>query len=425
MPEPPARVDVVVVGAGLAGLAAARHLSDAGLQVAVLEASDDIGGRVRTDEVDGLLLDRGFQVVNPAYPELARVLDVAALDLRSLLPGLVVVLGGRRHLLVDPRRHPRGALGTLLAPVGSPVSKIRLAGLAAFAAAGDVRRGLQEPDWSSAEELGRARISPETVERLLRPFLSGVFLEHDLATSRRFLTLVLRSLARGTPGLPARGVRAVPDALAAGLPAETVYVQTRAVAVSSAGAVTDAGDVGARAVVVATDPPSAAELLPGLDVPPMRSVTIWYHLAEQPGAQLLGGRPAVCVDGQARGPLVNSVVLTNAAPSYASSGRTLVSSSALGVDTSRDAGSAVRAHLQVLYGVDTRRWEEVRAHPVPAALPAMLPPLDTRRPVRLRDGLYVCGDHRDTASVQGALVSGRRAAAAVLEDLAAHHAGAR
>ncbi|HSK26648.1 MAG TPA: NAD(P)/FAD-dependent oxidoreductase [Jiangellales bacterium] len=420
MPQLPDRADVVVVGAGLAGLAAARRLVDAGLDVVVLEASDAVGGRVRTDVVDGLRLDRGFQVLNPAYPALPRLVDVDALDLRPFVAGVSVALGRRHHLLADPRRHPRDAVAGALSRVTGPVGKARFALLATAAATLPVDRLVGEPDRTTAEELRRAHLPESLVERVLRPFLAGVFLEPDLQTSSRFFQLVLRSFVRGTPGVPSLGMQALPEAVAAPLPAGSLHLGCRVDAVSTAGAVTTDGDIGARAVVVATDPVTAGSLLPGLEVPRMHAVTTWYHLADTPPSALLGGRAVIAVDGQARGPLVNTVVLTQAAPSYATGGRTLVSSSALGVHDDAGSERAARAHLQVLYGVDTRGWRHVATYAVPGALPAMPPPLEIRRPVRLRDGLYVAGDHRDTSSVQGALVSGRRAAAAVLADLATH-----
>jgi hypothetical protein len=181
---------------------------------------------------------------------------------------------------------------------------------------------------------------------------------------------------------------------------------------------TDRGEVTARAVVVATDPPTSARLLPGLDVPAGRDVTTWYFVADTEPRRLTGGEPILVVDGRrAHGPVINTVVLTHAAPSYASEGRTLVSASALGLHTTVQMEQRVRTQLAEMYGVGTARWDVVGTYPIPYALPSMEVPLDIRRPVNLGDGLFVAGDHRDTASIQGAMVSGRRTAEAVLARL--------
>jgi hypothetical protein len=150
----------------------------------------------------------------------------------------------------------------------------------------------------------------------------------------------------------------------------------------------------------------------------MNAVTTWYHLADQSPEDLAGGRPVLVIDGARRGPLVNSTVISNAAPGYAADGSVLVSSSALGIHTGPAADADVLRHLSLLYRVPTAGWELLRRFEIPAALPAAPAPLNTRREVRLGDGRYLAGDHRDTPSIQGALVSGRRAAQALLADLA-------
>jgi phytoene dehydrogenase-like protein len=415
--------DVVVVGAGLAGLCTAVHLSAAGLDVAVLEASDAPGGRVRTDVVDGLRLDRGFQLVNPAYPEVRRMLDVADLDLCPLIAGLVVATQGGRYRLADPRRRPRWALSAARAPVGTPAEKLRLARYSVACARAPMPELRARPDVSTADALRSAGVGRTLFETVVRPFLSGVFLEPNLSTSRRFLDLALRSFVRGTPAVPALGMLQVPRQLARQLPAGSVRTHTPVERLDGrAVVIADGRPLSGRAVVVATDAAAAGRLLPDLLVPATRSVTTWYHVADADPRTLTDGVPALVVEGNRRGPVVNTVVLTHAAPTYSTGGRTLVSSSVLGSAADRGAdepGEAdVRAHLSLLYGVATGRWEPVARYAIAHALPAADPPLDLRRPVSLGDGRYVCGDHRDTPSIQGAMVSGRRAAAAVLADLA-------
>jgi phytoene dehydrogenase-like protein len=407
--------DVVVVGAGLSGLAAARQLCLHGLDVAVLEASDAVGGRVRTDHVDGLLLDRGFQLYNPAYPEAARVLDHAALDLRAFVPGVVALTETGPVRLGDPRRRPRWAPDALPARSGSLPAKLRFAAYAWRASRTPARDLESTTDFSTEVALRSAGVDDALLETVLRPFLAGVFLEDRLDTSRRFLDLVLTSFVRGTPCVPAGGMQAIPDQLHRSLPPGTVRLGERVVSAGSGTVRTASTELAARAVVIATDPPAAASLLPGLDIADGRSVTTWYFLADGDPGRLAEGQPVLTVD--AEGPVLSTVVLTHAAPTYASGGRTLVSASALGVHEDAEREVLVRARLAHLYGVGTSRWEHVATYPIPYALPSMPPPLMVRKPVALGDGLFVAGDHRDTSSIQGAMVSGRRAADAVVREL--------
>lgn len=394
--------DVVVVGAGLAGLAAAVRLSQAGVNVEVHEAGDAVGGRLRTDRVDGLLLDRGFQVFNPAYPEARRVLDLKALNLQSFTAGVLVSTDNHTLRLGDPRRVPKWAISSLLAP-GSPLAKARLLAYALRVSRGDGHSLTTAPDVSAEAALRAAGVSGPLLDSVLRPFLAGVVGEVELATSRRFVDLVLRTFVRGTPAVPAAGMQAIPEQLARLLAPGTVLTGRRV------------DDVAAlrrtvRAVVVAADPVTAAALLPALKRPVMNPLTTFYHLAPAPPTS----EKAIVVDGTVRGPVVNSVVLSNVAPTYAP-GRVLVSSTALGTWSAGD-DAEIRACLARLYAVDTARWELAAAYPLPHALPSVRPPLDVRQPVSLGDGVFVAGDWRDTASQQGALVSGRRAADAVLEE---------
>jgi len=412
-------MSVVVVGAGLSGLAAARHLTRHGVETTVLEASDGVGGRVRTDVVDGYRLDRGFQLYNPAYPEGARVLDHEELDLRPFVAGARIVVGsGRRRRverIADPRRAPSWAISSLLARIGSPWSTARFGTYAVSRAVRSVASLQHEPDVTSEQALRRAGVDGVLLERVLRPFLSGVFLESELATSRRFLDVVLKSFVRGTPGVPARGMQRIPDQLARNLDVRLRHAVTVATPHSVEVAGGDAHR--AEAVIVATDPVTAARLVPDVRAPAARAVTTWYFRPDCAAAELADGAAVLVLDGQRRGPLVNTVVLSHAAPDYAPPGCALVSASALGVFEGPGHESAVREHLEWLYGVPVKGWELIASYPIRYALPAMPVPFELQRPVRTDGGLYVAGDHRDTSSIQGALVSGRRAAGAVLKDL--------
>ncbi|MEV7696607.1 FAD-dependent oxidoreductase [[Kitasatospora] papulosa] len=409
-PRPP---DAVVVGAGLAGLACALDLIRAGLRVELLEASDGVGGRMRTDRRDGFLLDRGFQVFNTSYPQVKKRLDLRALRLRPFTPGLVARTSSGRVRLTDPTRRP-GDAGALLP--GRVLPARDLAALAALTAR-DVllpaKRVGRMTDRTAAEALVRAGLSPLAIEDLLRPFLSGVFLEEGLETSARFLHLVWRSMARGTLCLPAHGIGAVPAQLAAGLPEGALRLDSAVTGVTDSGVLlADGGERPGGAVVVATDSATAARLLPGLPVPDGRTVTTYYHAADRSPLT----EPTLVVDSGLA--VLNSCVVTEVAPSYAPRGTALVSTSVLG--SGPPGGErTVRARLAELYDADTSAWETVAAYTVEGALPAMRPPWPLSRTTRFAPGRYVCGDHRATGSVQGALASGSRAAREVLADRAA------
>jgi hypothetical protein len=404
--------DVLVVGAGLAGLRCARALHDAGREVVVLEAADAVGGRIRTDRVDGFLVDRGFQLLNPAYPAVRRWVDVDALELQAFGAGVAAVTESGTSVLGHPLRAPRllpGTVGTALAHPSEVAAVLRWAAPLlrprGRAPLSEVLTGRADVD--RAEALDRAGVDG-LLRRVVDRFLAGVLLEDDGSTADRFALLLAWMFARGVPSLPAAGMQALPDQLAAPLGAR-VRLGHRVERV--AGTSVDAADRTwtARQVVVATDGPRARELT-GVDVPPTKGVvTTWWSAPDAPASDLLH----VDARRDPRGPLVNAAVVSRAAPSYAPTGRHLVQGSALLAAGRVPDEAGMRRHAGNLLGVDPRGWEVVARHEVPDALPAQPAPYSATRPVRFGD-VVVCGDHRDTGSIQGALVSGQRAADAVL-----------
>lgn len=410
----PDHVDVVVVGAGLAGLRAADVVARGGRSVLVCEASDGVGGRVRTDVVDGFLVDRGFQILNTSYPALRATVDLGSLDLRRFTPGAAVrAADGDLHVLADPRRVPSLAWRTARDDLFGFRAK---AGIGALA----LRSLLVPPSWqaaakerSTAQELALWGLDERAVDTFLRPFLAGVTGDRDLATSSRVFSLFWRSFARGDLALPSRGIGAMSAHVAARLPAGTVRLHTPVHAVRPGAVETDEGTVGAGAVVVATEGTDAATLLAGrVDAPHPFALTTHYHVTDEPPTR----EPLLHLDG-AGGPVVNTMVLTSAAPSYSPDHRHLVASTVLGPEPLDEP--TLRRELERIWAAPTSGWEHLRTVALPRALPATLPPTPRglRNPVDLGDGLFVAGDHRDTPSVQGTLVSGRRTAEAVLRHL--------
>jgi phytoene dehydrogenase-like protein len=410
--------DVVVVGAGLAGLRCAGELVRAGLDVHVLEAADDVGGRIRTDRVDGFSVDRGFQLLNPAYPAVRRWVDVDALALGTFEAGVAALTSERLLRLGHPLRAP-GLLGPTLRGVGGEVGSVPgllrwLRPLVHSPARTHVEALGRRPDRTLTASLDAAGVRG-TLRRVLERFFAGVLLDDSGTSSAAYARLLAATFAAGNPGLPAAGMQAFPHQLAAPLgarvrtstPVREVRAQHGGFAVT-----TDDGPVTCRRVVVATGQVDAAGLLM-LPEPALHGVvTHWWATRDEPTTHRV-----LHVDARERptGPLVNTAVVTHAAPSYAPAGWHLVQASALmGPDRPVPTEPAMRRHAAELLGADGfASWDDVARHEVPHALPVQAAPLDVARPVVLDSGVVVCGDHRDTASIQGALVSGHRAARAV------------
>ncbi len=407
--------DVVVIGAGLAGLTAARALTDAGLDVAVLEASDGVGGRVRTDLCDGYRLDRGFQILLTAYPELARWLDLDALRLAAFDPGAEIRVNGRFHRVGDPRRRPADLVSTLRAPIGTWSDKVRVLALAAAITRGPAADLLRGPDRTTLERLDDAGFGPLIVERFFRPLFAGIQLDPALEVSSRRFDIILRMLAVGAATVPALGMGAIPQQLADGLPRGVVRLGAPVERLDGTAALlADGTRVHGRSLVVATSGPVAAELL-GIDDPGSRPVAaVWYAAAGSPRK----GK-ALMLDGDRSGPAANVAVMSEVAPTYAPPGRGLVVAAvpgpaALEVGVADDTTRQMRGW----FGPQVEDWEVLRVDVIPHGQPDQRPPLDPRRRIALGAGRYVCGDHRDTASIQGAMFSGRRTADRLLADLA-------
>lgn len=445
--------DVVVIGAGLAGLTCARRLVGAGLDVRVLEASDGIGGRVRTDEVDGFLLDRGFQVILTAYDELHRAVDVDALELRAFAPGSLVWKDGGLHRLADPFRTPLAAVAGVFAPVGSLADKLRVARLRQRLLADPSDACFDGPERTTEEELAALGFSRGFVDAFFRPFLGGVFLERELETTASLFRYYFRCFARGEAAVPAGGMRRLPEAIAAPLDGR-ITLGARVVAVDAAGERPDGGtgrearvtvtvrgsaaadsrsagadsSLSARSVVIATDGPAAAELLGRAAPPHKATVTAYWSAPESPA-----DAPFLLLDGEGTGPANHVAVMSDVAPGYAPGGEHLVSAS--GVGTSADASDAsdafddsddsddsdafeaeTRRQLRGWFGSAVDAWRHLRSYRIENALPRH-PPGELGSGLRSSiPGVVVAGDHTVFGSIQGALRSGRLAAEQVLRE---------
>lgn len=409
--------DVLIVGAGLAGLCCARELQAKGVSFQILEASDGIGGRVRTDVLDGFLLDRGFQVLLTAYPEAQRSLDYGRLDLKPFLPGVISWYAGRMNRLIDPWRTPGAWKEALGSEFGTFMDKLRIARLRRRLCGSSIEDIFRRPERSTKEALLSQGFSSEFIHRFFRPFLGGILLDSELKSSSRMFEFVFKMLAEGGTVLPSRGMGAIPAQLAEKFPSGALRLNSRVDALHEDELTLEGGEtVRGRAIVIAADGPSAAHLVGEVE-PASRSVTCFYYAADEPPI----AEPLLVLNGDGAGPVNNFTVISNVAPAYAPAGKHLVSVSVLGTHLLTDVqlGGFIIAQMKNWFGKVAGTWQFLRSyrikHAQPQQFPGALEP--PQRPVRVRPGVYVCGDHRENASIHGAMTSGRRAAEAVFSDL--------
>lgn len=411
-PPLPSTADVVIVGAGLAGLVAAKVLEQHGVSPVLLEASDGVGGRVRSDVVDGFVLDRGFQVLLTGYPEIYRHLNLPELDLRLFEPGAIVWREGKGHVVGDPFRRPKTLTSTSLAPIGTLSDKARIAKFRATLRSADPRALLRGDDMPTASALRAMGFSSKMIDRFFRPLVGGIQLDPNLATSRRMFDVIFRTLATGDSAVPAKGMGEISRQLATQLTSTTLHLNTSVTAVQPHSVTVSGGHtVTAQHIVVATEGPVASKLL-GLPEVTSRSAGCVYFSA--PIAPVNGAY--VILDGTGQGPVLNVSVMSHVSPHYAPADRHLIAAALPGV-CDGDLENIARTQLRSWWGAQVDDWQHLRTYRIPHGQPGQDAPFSPKKRVALGEDLFVCGDHRDTGSIQGAMYSGRRTAEAVLENI--------
>ena len=381
--------DVLIIGAGLAGLSAAITLQEAGRDVRVIDSSDRPGGRVTSDIIDGFICDRGFQLINSKYPALQALDVIKEIDFIPAPRVIEVALGSDRRALGDPRVAPWTALDKATGTIPEKLSLLRFL-------------ATNPKENQSVEDV--LKQSGSVYTRVLRPFLQGVFLTDPKNVDARYGQLIVKSFISGSPGIPRKGVAELSKALAARVSSITYGVQANSL--EGGFTKTSAGDFKAATVIVATDATTATQLLGLNEVPRMAGCITWYHaVSDNPS-----GNGRLIVDGQNRGPVINSIVMSDISSSYAPLGQHLVS-------TTTDLGateSDVRRHQAIVWGISTHDWQLIAKYEIPAALPIQNVGRSLTQTVKVSDNIFVVGDHRAVPSQQGALFSGRLAAELIL-----------
>ena len=410
---------VLVIGAGLAGLTCAKALAEGGAEVEVFEASDGVGGRVRTDEKDGFLLDRGFQVYFTSYPAAKRHLDHEKLDLRAFDPGAVVLRGREKSVLSDPLRDPKALVPSLLSDAATFADKLRVLKLTStLRDDSEAVRESANGDSTSLDYLRSLGFSERIVDRFFRPFYGGIFLDRSLQTSSRVLRFTFRMLATGKTTVPALGIGEISKQLASHLPEDVIHLNSpvedllrdggRVVGVKTAG-----GEHEADAVVVATDAPVAGRLT-GEAVPDgsVGQTCIYYAT----GGRGLGDGKKILLNAEDGGFLNNVVEESNIAPSYAPPGRGLVSAVAFGVPDLPDEELYRRGVEEISKWYPEADLAPLAVYRIPYAQFDQPPGIHGKLPANRTStpGLVLAGEYTEDSSINGSMLSGEKAAREVL-----------
>jgi phytoene dehydrogenase-like protein len=384
------RSDVLIVGAGLAGLNAAINLESKGADVTVIESSDRAGGRVASDVIDGYICDRGFQLINAKYPALEELNVIGELDFVAAPRVIEVCLRDGRHPIGDPRQVPWTVLDKATGTIPEKLSLLR------------VIMGQAKAGQSIGQTL---RSAGSCYKRTLRPFLHGVFLTEPDNVDAIYAQSIIRSFVNGKPGVPRHGVCELPKALVKRI--NGIVYNTRVDRIDKTSVLTNNGTFTANKILIATDATTATQLLGLTELPRMAGCITWYHAVSNNPS----GNGRLVVDGLNRGPIINTVVMSDISKSYAPVGQHLIS-------TTTDVNvteSDVRRHLAIVWGTSTHDWQFIAKYEISSALPIHNIGRALSQSMKINDHLFVAGDHRTVPSQQGALFSGRVAAQLMLD----------
>jgi phytoene dehydrogenase-like protein len=400
--------NVLIIGAGVAGLTCAKYLHDRGITPLVLEAADGVGGRVRTDRLDGFRLDRGFQILLTAYPEAQRLLDYDRLGLRAFESGALIRRPDGFTALPDPFKNPAALLPALTAPVGSLGDKLRTFRLTLDTDDADDAETFRHSATDTLSYLRDYGFSEKMIDLFYRPFFGGVFLENSLSTSSNFFRFVFKTFFAGEATLPGEGIGAIADQLQALLPPGTVQTGTPVARVQGTTVVLRNGQsLRADSVVLATDARAADELLGVAEPRAFNRTTCTYFAA---GRSPLD-RKMIVINPDRSSAIHNLCVPSDVAPDYAANGQALVSVSTQGLETVDETAltTRIKKELTGWFGPEVATWRHLRTYHLPEALPHFGPHAGFRS-LKLGERLYQCGDQTAYPSLNAAMQTGREVA---------------
>ena len=409
--------DVLVIGAGIAGLTAAKLLKEAGKTVKLIEASNSIGGRVKTDLYQGYLLDHGFQVLLTEYPEAKKLLNYNQLHLKAFDPGAIILNQKGITEIGDPLRKPSTLVQTLISPVGSIFDKLKMLGLKLKLAGTSIEQIFEKKEITTWQYLKQVGFSEKMLNQFFKPFMTGIFLENELTTSSRMFEFVFKMFSEGDTAIPAKGMAEIPKQLANSLLKEDILFNEKIIGIDNNRVQTENGNwYSAKKILIATNPP-------GIPAPfkiyntNMRQVTNIYFTADKAPVN----KPIIVLNASVNKLVNNIAVLDQVSSAYAPEGKSLISVSIIGSKFTGyevDLPALVLAEIKQWYP-EAIDWEYLKTYNIPHALPLAEHVIDTtdKATIRLTDESFICGDYLLNGSINAAMKSGRLAVEAILSCL--------
>ena len=407
-------VDVLIIGAGIAGLTAAKVLKAAGKSVKIIEATSSIGGRVKTDEQDGFLLDHGFQVLLTAYPEAQRFLDYKALDLRSFEPGAMLLTEKGISQIGDPLRQPATLFKTLFSPAGSLADKIKMLSLKLKLNGKDIDKIFAEPEITTLIYLKNAGFSDKMIRLFFRPFMTGIFLENELKTSSRMFEFVFKMFSEGDAVIPAKGMVMIPKQLAKDLSADELVLNERVILVDGNTVKTENGNNYEGSYILLTSDIPDSSLSLKYDYKKPKSVVSMYFAADRAPFT----RPLIALNTLSKKLVNNVAVMDQISSAYSVNGHSLVSVSLIGDDEKNSSPEIIPDVINELkrWYPEAVTWRHIKTYNITHALPNDEQVINDAGlgKLQLNEHSFICGDHLLNGSINAAMKSGRLAAGAII-----------
>ena len=400
-----------IIGGGISGLIAARVLEEHGLSATIIEATDRLGGRVKTDVVDGYSLDHGFQVLLTAYPAAKKYLDFDALALQEFLPGSAIFKNGKQKIIGDPLRNLSLLLPTLFSGIGTVNDKLKILALNRRLKKKSIQNIFAEKEQTTISYLENIGFSEAIITNFFTPFFSGIFLENKLDTSSRMFEFVYKMFGEGNAALPKDGIQAIPKQLFEKLKSTTIIFNTKVKSVENGSIKLESGEaIKSNFTIIATQASGLVSNLKNQATQWKSCDTLYFEVAKREIKKPLIGLIAM------HNALINNIFYHTSLQTSATATKELLSVTVIDRQnlTNKQLVTGVQKELKELCNIDSCTF--IKQYNIPMALPNLqdiqyeMLPSETR----LTETIFLAGDTQLNGSLNAAMIAGERAALEVI-----------